>query len=634
MGIPKYFRYVRTTMPQIISAYALPAAATARAGRDSESPSSADGGCDHLLLDFNCAVHTCARVVTESLERGSDEDREMTTSQVEGLVIEESCAFVELLVQRVRPRRGVFVAIDGVPPRSKMVQQRNRRYLALWAQARQPAKSSVRAAWSSNCVTPGTEFMGRLAARLKQRMAAFQSRSSGTPVIEVSDAEEAGEGEQKIYARLRSGACARDAVVYGLDADLLILSGLCCESDETDLTLRVLRPADGATPAVHQDQYHMIDVNAYRAAVHARMRCASAADSMREYATLCSLLGNDFVPGLAGLPVCGESIELLVRAHQDATRRCAGPLARLESARDGATDQTRIRIAFDVLERLMEILAEDEDARVRAADAEYYASCDTQRRRDVLDIERYPLTNPFPNLVRPAEPGWRPRYYHHLLGADGAGVSRACRAFVQAVEWSINYHCQLPVDFGWFYPFSYAPTALDVANFLAADALLGQRSKTFLAVEALDAVNSDDSVGTADSVAKQGWVSPPVQLMMVLPPESIERYVRPRWPWLADLTTSIEGGCAHLFPTDFAALTYLKRYVSECLPRLPDLDCRALAAKCEAASAAAAAAAQKRRRSGPRRSRQPHASRSASASASASALDRSERLERSERHPL
>lgn len=159
--------------------------------------------------------------------------------------------YTERVVRMVRPRKLLFMAIDGVAPRAKMNQQRSRRFRAAqeardkeqerqeaileWQSRGRPVSESLlnkQEAWDSNAITPGTPFMDLLAASLRYWVAQKMNNDpswSGLQVI-ISDASVPGEGEHKImdYIRRIRSAPEHDAntrhVVYGLDADLIMLS--------------------------------------------------------------------------------------------------------------------------------------------------------------------------------------------------------------------------------------------------------------------------------------------------------------------------------------------------------------------------------------------------------------------------
>ena len=75
-------------------------------------------------------------------------------------------------------------------------------------------------AWDSNAISPGTPFMKKLSQRLKVLQTPFK--------LIISDSSDVGEGEHKIFNYIRSNN-ETDIVdiIYGLDADLIMLSMLC-----------------------------------------------------------------------------------------------------------------------------------------------------------------------------------------------------------------------------------------------------------------------------------------------------------------------------------------------------------------------------------------------------------------------
>ena len=81
--------------------------------------------------------------------------------------------------------------IDGVAPRAKMNQQRERRYKSHFFKELETGKSVL---WDSNKITPGTEFMNDLPYKLRDLLPEY---------IHVSGPDEPGEGEHKIFEYIR-----------------------------------------------------------------------------------------------------------------------------------------------------------------------------------------------------------------------------------------------------------------------------------------------------------------------------------------------------------------------------------------------------------------------------------------------
>lgn len=164
--------------------------------------------------------------------------------------------YIDRIFAMVRPRKLLFMAIDGVAPRAKMNQQRSRRFRAAKerrerdekeAQIReevsgQPATDDKEddedtpanggSSFDSNCITPGTKFMALVASSIRYYIVERMNREPAWKQVKVifSDASVPGEGEHKIVDYIRRQRLDPDHnpntkhVIYGLDADLIMLS--------------------------------------------------------------------------------------------------------------------------------------------------------------------------------------------------------------------------------------------------------------------------------------------------------------------------------------------------------------------------------------------------------------------------
>jgi 5'-3' exoribonuclease 1 len=135
---------------------------------------------DNLYLDMNGIIHNCSH---------PNDNHNHRISQAE--IFKGIFHYLETLVGMVRPRRLLFLAVDGVAPRAKMNQQRARRFRAAKDAASQAERELKEAKgdekpkqldgerFDSNCITPGTEFMVRLQTQLEYFL---QTKMSVDPI--------------------------------------------------------------------------------------------------------------------------------------------------------------------------------------------------------------------------------------------------------------------------------------------------------------------------------------------------------------------------------------------------------------------------------------------------------------------
>ncbi|CAN0201775.1 unnamed protein product, partial [Ectocarpus fasciculatus] len=255
MGVPAFYRWLSEKYPKIVVDM-LEDHATRVEGTEipidltAENPNGIEF--DNLYIDMNGIIHPCSH----------PEDKPPPESEAE--MYKNIMDYVDRLFSAVRPRRLLYLAIDGVAPRAKMNQQRSRRFRSaqeaeeaaeLMEETRQAMKEmgmkvppKAKPAWDSNIITPGTEFMHNLSRYLRFYVQDRVNRDKAWQNIKVilSDASEPGEGEHKImdFVRRQRTQPGYDPnqhhILHGLDADLIMLGLATHERSFTILREQVL----------------------------------------------------------------------------------------------------------------------------------------------------------------------------------------------------------------------------------------------------------------------------------------------------------------------------------------------------------------------------------------------------------
>ncbi|CAI7609092.1 unnamed protein product [Penicillium glandicola] len=245
MGVPALFRWLSNKYPKIVSPVVEEQAQVVDGEEipiDITRPNPNGEEQDNLYLDMNGIVHPCTH--PEGKPPPADEQEMMM----------EIYKYTDRVVNMVRPRKLLMIAIDGVAPRAKMNQQRARRFRSAQEAKENDQKKEelhkmlaqqhatktgeqmireevVQKTWDSNVITPGTPFMDILAASLRYWIAYKLNTDPGWENLKIiiSDATVPGEGEHKIMNFIRSQRASPNHdpntrhVIYGLDADLIML---------------------------------------------------------------------------------------------------------------------------------------------------------------------------------------------------------------------------------------------------------------------------------------------------------------------------------------------------------------------------------------------------------------------------
>jgi len=510
MGIPSYFRKITNQHANIIK---------------SKIPR-----CDRLFFDFNGIIHNCCAKLRNTV------DMNLSKSEFEAQLMNDIKDYTLEIIGIVKPTKLVYLCIDGVAPLSKIKQQRTRRYLSVFINNELPNNGYV---WDTNAISPGTPFMIRLNEYLHK---AFTNKHVSFETI-ISDSSEKGEGEHKIFDYINEKKADYNDIVYGLDADLIMLS-LISKNQKIHL-LREDVHFHHKRNTNHEQNNTLLVLDVHTLRINLLNYFDNKID-IYSYVCLCFLVGNDFLPCLSYINIHNNGLETLTNAYVKVNE-----LTEMSLIHKNNEDNFELNDLF--FGKLLEILQKCEDVEFKREHDKYYNNA-TSYKTKKLRLDNYGTVNKnisFKDMF--SEPNWRSYYYKHLFDSNiGTNtIMKASESYMNGMKWNVGYYFNKKYTQKWFYTHNYSPTILDVLNYVTSMGSCEHHTTG----DPYDPKNDID-------------IKPDEQLLMILPPQSLLTIMSNEYNGLLQIDSKV----CHMYPFKFDIMTYQKSKLHTCFPILPNLD--------------------------------------------------------------
>jgi 5'-3' exonuclease len=416
MGIHYYFRWMKQTFPDHIKSVCI--------SQQGDIPKV-----DTFLIDMNGIIHTCCQ---KQYQYGSFKpQKSLLHPQRKPIVPPQEQVFAEIMnyvdniVDFVKPKKRLVMAIDGPAPISKIYQQKSRR-----------ARSSLETCSFDTCsITPGTKFLTDLSLYIDSHI----KRKVGTWNFEIifSDDKVPGEGEHECVKYVRQYDDKDTYMIFGMDADLVMLS-LGTHKQK----FYILREDNFNKSSFCKDFFFIDMVKIRENLVNAMLgdfTTFSEKQHINDFILMIFLSGNDFLPNIPSIAIVEGSVETFFRIYTEIVRTY-GPLTSIGG-----------EINRENLTQFAKTLAMDEEKFLSEKNTPFPDTLlEKYKKGTVLDIKKY-----------------REEYYKLKLNCHSEDdIKNACLEYIEGLQWVLSYYLHGVPSWNWFFPYNYSPFISDIARYI------------------------------------------------------------------------------------------------------------------------------------------------------------------------
>ena len=450
MGIPSYYSYLIKNYNKLL-----------------KNLKNFEGNVDNFYLDSNSIIYDC-------LNKNISEDE----------LIKNVCLKIDEYIKLVKPKKMVHIAFDGVAPVAKLKQQKERRYKSKFMEILMKELLEENDIFEENnileendiveensfdktCITPGTEFMKKLDEKIKDF---FKDRDKiyGIDKIIISGSDERGEGEHKIFKKIRENKIKETHIIYGLDADLIIL---CLNHLSFSNRIYLFREtpefASNINANIDNSALYLMDIyelmNLILEEMFDNKNLKDKEILIKDYVFLMMFMGNDFMPHFPSLNIRTFGIHMILELYKVVLGN-----KNLRLIEDGE------KICWKNLRELLGKLSTMEldnlkkEYSIRNRISKHKKNIDTYKKLE-REISTIPINNRDVEMyINPYSQYWENRYYTELFNTkrNEENLEKICMNFLEGLEWNMKYYSSGCYNWKWKYKYHYPPLFVDLLKYV------------------------------------------------------------------------------------------------------------------------------------------------------------------------
>lgn len=466
---------------------------------------------NYLFFDYNSLIHPCAQQI---LSANHDkyiliEDVYKRTEIIEKDIIQNCLNYTRLLINQVlqTKQRGeisnVYITIDGVAPRSKMNQQRERRYKSEFFKLGDSNKSSL---WDSNKITPGTNFM----TKIRKSLDDFKKELINIDCT-ISDSNDVGEGEHKIMKIISNLKGNARVCIYGLDADLIMLSLMNINYDKIILirdnsfnsNLSEAKKVIDYLNIQNLRKYICNDILNLLEQKGVNKHTVNSDNIIYDYILVCFFLGNDFLEHIPSLSIKKNGIDIVMRAYINSWK--GFHLINKESVNRNNLFNV---INLHYLKDIMYNLKNSEVYFFKNFKLDILSINDTPNYEILAQVDKLKFYKD--DFVKFTEDNFKSRYYMYY-DIKHEDIDNMCLNYIEGLYWIFGYYIgHVHDNWTWYYKYHNVPFCSDIFEFL--------RKTHFNSV-----INY---IKNSNALKQTSTYTPLKQLFMVLPKTSLKNILK------------------------------------------------------------------------------------------------------------